>query len=399
MVHLYGVMHGGCVTSISGSREFEVLPTQGLVSDLLNRFPIGTRIGIEDLSKQDWADVVWHLSNLPFNPPEPRFIDDEPQDSPRYKLSGHDYWGTLEELCSGLGFEVVFLEDKAAWFKYNELIVKRAENAAVRKNLLVREDGENKEHYDRKRISFNLEKHKEDILIKKIHEIERDDKLIENIKSSEVDVALVGLGHSDYWIANSQKVQEGIGLEFESYSTEVFTKEDKFFAKQIFVNNANPDLRRVFNRNSLERSIRLLETGRFSDRKPDLVGTWDISNPSQGYFEMFMDRANGKLVSGMVFDCLGDARFEGELYKREIRFVKKYLPDSCSEEASPSEIVYKGIVRNQEIIGWFVIGGCGERFYATSNHVDNFLGLAMDGYSSARRYTRGLESLSKRLFK
>lgn len=398
MVHLYGMVHGGCVTSILGSRDFEVFPTQELMFDLLNKFQIGTRIGIEDLSKQDWADVAWHLSNLPFSPPEPRFKDDEPQARPYYKLSDHDYWGTLEELCSGLGFEVVFLEDKATWFKYNRSIVKRAENAAVRKNLLVQEEGESKDHYDRKRISFNLEKYKEDILIRKIHEIERDDKVLEKIKSSGVEAALVGIGHSDYWIANSQKVRSCVGLEFESYSTEVPTKDGKSFTKQTFVNNAKPDLKTVFNRNSLERSIRLLETGGFSDRKPDLVGTWDISNPSQGYFEMFVNR-NGKNVSGVIVDCLGDSDFEGEIRNGEVRFVKRYKQGSCSEEASSTEVVYKGIVRNQEIIGWFVMGGCGERFYATSNHVDDFVDLAMSGYSSANRYKRGLESLSKRLFK
>lgn len=399
MVYLYGVTHGGYwnnfLTGYSG--EMEISPTRELISDLA-RFPKGTRVGFECTGKQDWNEVNLHLLTLPFNPPESRFGEREFSLRPYYGKNITVYWDKLEKVCSDLGLGVVFLEDKEVWFKYNEAMVKTAENEARRGNLLVVEQRESDEHYDRKRIGFNLERYKEDVSARKIHEIERDNQLLRAIKSSEIDVVFVGIGHSDYWMANPQIIQSNFGLSFEGYSTEVpKMKTQRWEGLTFFVKDAKPNLRNAFVRQGLERTIRLLETGRLSDRKPNLIGTWDINNPLKGYFEMYVN-GNGKAIHGEIVDCLGDADFEGEINNREMRFVKKYRQDRCSDVASLKRIVYKGIIRNGNLIGYFVTDGFGQPFYATPKQVKDFIDLGMSWSSSAKKYKTGIKSLGEKLF-
>ena len=173
MVHLYGVTHEGqWITFFQGyAGRMIISPTEKLISDL-SKFPRGTKVGLECMCKQDWEEVEAHLFKLPFNPPEPRFDDQEYASRPYYEKEHNDYWVQLGRVCSNLGFEVIFLENKNVWFEYNKTMVRFAENEAKRRNLLVVEKGESDEHYDRKRIGFNVERYKEMIFVRKIHEIE-----------------------------------------------------------------------------------------------------------------------------------------------------------------------------------------------------------------------------------
>ncbi len=400
MVYLYGVTHGGKLIDplTEYSKEMKISPSKELLADL-RRFPAGTKVGIESLSKKDLEEINSHLSSLPFNPPEPRFEDQEFALRPFYETNTETYWDKLREVCSDLGFCVEFLEDKNIWFRYNEAIVKTTEDKARRGNLLVLEKGESKENYKRKRIGFNVEKHKEDISARKIHEIERDSQLLKAIKSLGVNIALVGVSHSEYWIANPKIMQSDFGIKFDSYSTEFIPKRIHSWEENITIFNkyAKPDSRRAFDRNSLEREIRLIETGKLSDAKPTYVGTWNIDNPLEGYFEMFVDK-EGKTMSGKIVDCNGDAEIKGKMDNKNIKFIKKYKPDSCSKKAYAGEIPYKGIIRNGNIMGYFTIDGFGEPFYATPGQVNDFSDLGMSWISFARRYKKGMKSLRERLF-
>ncbi len=399
MVYLYGVTHGGRWTDFftGHAEEMDISPTRELIADL-SKFPRGTKVGFEFMSKQDWGDVQSHLLALPFHPPDPRFEDLEFASRPCYRVGKDNYWAKLEMVCSSLGFDVVFLDDKSLWLEYNKAIIKATKNEARRSNLFVREKGETNKHYNLKRISFNEEKYREEISARKIHEIDRDNQLLDAIRTLSIDVAFVGYGHSEYWMVHRQDIKSNFRLDFEGYSAEIPKVDAQLWeGSTFFVKDAQPNLRVAFIRTGLERSIRLLGTGRLSDRKPDFIGTWDISNPSRGYFEMFVTR-NGKAIHGEIVDCLGDGDFEGEVKNREMRFVKKYRQDRCSEGASLKEIAYKGIVRNGQIIGYFVIRGYGELFYATQQPADDLVDLGMSWNLSAKRYKKGIASLSRRLF-
>ena len=399
MVYLYGVTHGAYWKDFFGGTrgEIEILPTKGLISDL-EKFPKGTKIGLESLSKKDLDEVKWHLHDLPFNPPKPRFKDQECASKPYYTNNVMAYWNFLEEECSNLGFDILFLEDKNIWFEYNQVMIKIAENKARMMNRLVLEKGESYEHYDRKRIGLIIEEHKENTLARKIHEIERGNHLLREIKSSGASIAVVGKAHADYWMANSSAMQSNFGVFFESYSTEVPRTEDSWRGLTVFNKDAKPDFRNAFIRESLEREIKLLDSGRFFDREPRYIGTWDVHDPIRGYFEMFVNgnkQVFGK-VNGEIIDSLGDADFEGEISNKEIRFIKRYRQNKSSQDAILNEIVYKGIIRNGNVIGYFSIEGFKKPFYATSKKPKDFIDLGMSWVSSEKRYKKEIKSLIER---
>ena len=399
MVHLFGVTHGGHWIDFLGGHAGEVRmqPTNEFITEL-SLFPKGTRIGLEWMSDSDWEEVRSNINSLPFNPPEPRFSDQEPASRPRYESGSKNYWGELKKISNALGLETVFLEDKQIWFKYNEAMMRLAEGEARRRNLLVVERGESPKHYDRKRIGFNEERYREDIASRRIHEIERDNQLLKAIQSSKVDVVIAGCGHTDYWMVNSSVIQKNLGVEFQSYSAETPAgrlQPGNTLTK--FEKNIRPNLGRAFTRTSLERAIRLSENGRLSDKNPNFVGTWDIHNPLGGYFEMFVNK-EGSSIHGEIIDCLGDAEFRGQLVDDELRFVKVYAPDKCSEGASLDEISYKGIMRGRSVLGYFIISGFGSPFYATSRPIKATIDLGMSWGSSAKRYSKDIKLLGERLF-
>lgn len=396
MVYLYGVVHGGEWKEFFGrSGEMRIYPSRELFEDL-KKFPRGTKVGIENLSAQDWKEVRSHLATLPFNPPAPIVYEEDrwPAERPVYSLSGEAYWKELIDMCSALGFETVFLEKKDAWLKYNEAIIKHVENEENRHNLLFFEKGESDEHYDRKRIGFNSNRHKEKILIRKIHEIERENQILDKIKSCGANLAFVGLGHSNEWIANLQK-GVNIGIKIDGYSTEIPQEEGGFYSRpMIFTKEGKLDFRLNFERNNLERQITLIENGRLDERKPDFVGTWDVHVPAKGYFEMFMNR-DGENIEGEIVDCLGCADFKGELSNGRIEFVKRYRPLLGKER---EDIPYKGIVRDQNAMGYFIMGKFATPFCMTSQFNGDFVDLGVSWSLLTRRYKKGITSLGKRLF-
>jgi hypothetical protein len=388
MFYLYGILHGGTINSLAGYRgNIKIAPSLDFIEDLL-RIPKGTKVGLESMKESDWDEVKFHLITLPFNPPK----SCEEDLRPYYTQSHPTYWDILAKVCLDFDLEVVFLEDKKIWFGYNKMIVKNQENELRRKNKLFHKNGESEEHYDRKRIGFNTEKFKEDIYARKMHEIDRDNSLLKRIKSEGVDVAVVGVGHSDYWMANHQAINQAFGVTFDGYSTELLRKKH-FPGEEFnhFEKNAKPDLRCVFVRTSLERTLRLLENGSLGDGKPDFIGTWDIHTPLEGYFEMFMDRS-GKNIHGKIIDCLGDADFEGEINKRGIQFVKTYNQDRCVEGVV-NKILYKGIIRDDNVIGLFLADGFGNPFFATTKPTKDSIDLGLSWNSSAKRYKTGIKSL------
>lgn len=399
MVYLYGIVHGGGITDLlfGHTRNIRVRPTQELIADLA-KLPKGTKIGIENLSGADWKKVYDHLRHLPFNPPEPRFIEDSIDEKPFYDEDSASYWRVLEEECRRLGLNVVYIEDKEIWFRHNESIIKLAENNAKRRNLLVKERRESEEDYDKKRISLNHERHQDVTLTRKIHEIDRDNSLLKKIRDCGLSVVIVGLGHSEYWAANRETINAGFGVSFDRYSSEIPASDYSHWRGEVvFVKNAQPDLKEAFGRQSLERAVRLLEVGRITPRNPDFVGTWDVDNPCEGYFEMFTDKENGSF-KGEIIDCLGDADFEGEKTETEIRFTKKYRKNRCSV-SQDQEILYRGVMRGKIILGFYGIRGHGgNAIYMTSEQPASPVDLGISWVTAVKKYKPQIRSLGKRFF-
>ena len=137
---------------------------------------------------------------------------------------------------------------------------------------------------------------------------------------------------------------------------------------------------------------------RLTDRTPSYVGTWDINNPCGGYFEMFIDANNG-VFKGEIIDCIGDADIEGTRTGNELKFVKRYREGQCTPGAVRSDVTYKGIIRGDEIIGFFAVGGYGERMYMRQTHVQSPLELGMIQLAAEKKYLSEIKELGKRFFK
>jgi hypothetical protein len=76
----------------------------------------------------------------------------------------------------------------------------------------------------------------------------------------------------------------------------------------------------------------------FSDKTPDWVGTWNVYNPSYGYFELFIDKQEDGITKGRIEDCFGTATFSGKITPHYVDFVKRYV--HCTEGSYKSDITY-----------------------------------------------------------
>ncbi len=344
MVRLYGVIHLIQVVETNflsvRKRLVPVDPSVEILQDIDN-LPKGSKIGIETLNKKDQEEVEEHMWEL----------------SRREDLTGFElypseqdhYWDVLTTHCEDLDHEVVFLENKELMLKLN---LASLEEIKANNEEIFRERRETDEEYHIKLCRHNERGYNANLLCRKIQEIERDNALLTAIKSANIDVAIVGLGHSDFWTANKKDIQEKYGLNFEYYGVQEPEGDRSIFTR--FTNNAKPNLKRVYDRTILERSIRLMDQGSITKKDPDYVGIWDLLCPSKGFFEMFVQREenNGK-IQGTIEDCLGSAKFSGSLVDGKIGFTKRYSKKLSSEDAIKTNINYKGKQIGEGFCGYF----------------------------------------------
>lgn len=86
------------------------------------------------------------------------------------------------------------------------------------------------------------------------------------------------------------------------------------------------------------------------EKNPDFIGNFNKDYPS-GIFEMFIEEKNGDDFKGTAEDCLGTATVKGTLSNTEISFIKHYIPEKSSVDASKCDIEYKGIFLEDEYDG------------------------------------------------
>ncbi|MBI2546918.1 MAG: hypothetical protein HYW23_00545 [Candidatus Aenigmarchaeota archaeon] len=304
--------------------------------------------GFEWFSRDQWQLIIDNLKELVSEIPYESYPQD-PSDGlapPNYSPIANRYWSRLIDFHRDTGHKPVFLEDMDTWFRFNQATVEAFKQELRRSKLLVYDWGESDMTYHRKLVKLNEAIHKADIRARKVHEIDRDYKLLEAIARTGVDVAVVGGCHSAYWISNQDAIRRKYGISFDSYSADV---PDYHRRNATFTINPS-DSESVLDRILLERAVALVETGRLvPDKKPTYVGIWDIPMPSTGYFEMFVDGRSGDKISGIIVDTVGDAVFEGTATPDEIVFTKRYTP--ANRNAVEGDIVYRGIKMGGDFVG------------------------------------------------
>lgn len=336
MVKLYCITHGYTEVGIfGGSQTYPVKPSDGMQRSLIS-LSDKTKVGVEALSTEYKREIEHDLIR--------RFQTAKlPGDIPYYPDC--EYWLSIIELCSGLGHEIVFLEDKETLFKYNEAVIK-LQKQKLRKTRLSRNKREDSLDFFRRELEVIKAIYREMVNARQIHEVERDDKLLDATRN--LDVAIVGKGHSDYWVLNRDK----LNIDIDGYTTDVPIKRDGNNVHMKFTQDATPDPRQAYDRESIARSIRLLEKGRVTTRDdPQYVGIWSTLNPFEGYFEMFVEESSGNKVSGTIEDCIGSATFEGIRTNKEFNFVKRY--SNSTTQALQGDIYYIARKVGEGFSGYF----------------------------------------------
>jgi len=323
MVHLIGVHHGMESDNIlTGRTESQVFPSDGLKA-YLSQFPRGTRVGLETFSDYDWKEVKADLREQCQGKRD--ILLDETSGrhyTVEYSEIHKRYWEILAQACGGLGLEPVPFENNEVAFRWNKATLNAAVlDALIHRRVLFKKDGENDEAYHRKLCKCNNARYRAELNIREIHEIERDNKMLENITNAGVQVVITGQGHSNFWWRNREDIAKRFGVPFESYCTDLITPTPWGVYRMIFTNNADCDSGFVFQKEALLRSLRVVETGRVvEDKDPSYVGVWDWVEPMKSYFEVFPGSEN----SGVIQDCLGTANFGGVIDGNGADFVKRY---------------------------------------------------------------------------
>jgi len=322
MVKLYGVVFGAELKVLDISLAHTDLGASEDLFSQIFKLPKGSNIGLGWLDNEQWMELSSHAEEL---------CDKAGLEHISY--SGSQLWDEISGFAKENGHKITFLEDSETWRRYNKALVDR---------LKFRN-----KHYDKfSLIARNETDHELQLRTKRLYELERDERMLENIAASDVDIVIVGTGHSDPWYTNRESIKED-GIDFESYSTQIPSAAHPCGE---FVENAEPEDRLVFDPQLLRRMINLSQGGRLTEEVPDYVGTWDLVTPSHGYFEIFVQDIKGDTIYGTIKDLLGDAQFVGKVDDESFDFSKKYIR-SGSESVMESSIVYEAKRLGDEFIG------------------------------------------------
>ncbi|MBU0760700.1 MAG: hypothetical protein KJ600_00815 [Nanoarchaeota archaeon] len=378
MVHLVGVHHGMHVQSLGfRTSNHPTTSSRGFQLTLL-RLPKGTRVGIEALQPEDWEEVKEDLEEIAWDNYEALSGEAGIDYRPSYSDEPNQYWEDLASMCQRISLKPVFLEDKATWLRYNRAVIRAQLLAArIHKRILFHPKGESESDYHRKLCRCNEAQHKAELRARKIHEIDRDNKLLEAMAREGVPIAAVGLGHSDFWFGDQEGTLERKGIKLDAYSTDLMTHEQEGHPEMTFTQNAtcNPEL--TFEREGLERALRLMDTGRIvHGRTPDYVGVWDWVFPSKGYFEVFVGETDGDNVSGQIHDCLGVASFSGRITPQEADFTKRYSALALPQ-AAIGDVRFTAKRVGDDFYGRFRLDGGCSFFYMTKSPQEKPLDLAV----------------------
>jgi hypothetical protein len=260
-MHIIGAMHG------KTHGKFKQVPPSEKLINIIETMPSGTKIGIEIPPMTEFYK---------------KFLDDA--QSKNFAFEGGEYFKVILATAKKSGHEVVYLE--------NEDLLAAQVNATIR--------------YDKKRYV-------EDFMeVQKIFLCDRHKYIEEILKKTTPELAVVGFGHANSWVFD----RTFIGAKYGADVTAHYMFESLFDSNPIF----SPELYTLSN--CQKKLVNFFYTGKFSDKTPDFVGTWDIANPVYGRFEVFL----GNDTQGAIEDLLGTATFQGIINNEHATFLKEYLP-------------------------------------------------------------------------
>jgi hypothetical protein len=313
---LYGVVHGKSLNiSDVPIARFETKPSKELVEELLS-LPQNTSVGIEYAPEIKKAFV----------------LDGVPVDT-----SGSEYWRDIVKICEQQKLKTVYLDDFSTYEKYaskylekerlDKMNMEKYIKSLEKDPLLTTEEyEENSEVRKLIRKAYKAGVEAEHILV-----IEREQKMFDKIAEYQPKVVILGKGHADYIMLKPE--------EFTSRKIPL----GEYKVENNGVSRFNLESDGLLDRELLIRKYRAITEGRImSGGTPDYIGSWDLTIPARGLFEIYLDPRNSGMT-GVIEDTLGSATFVGVITEVKALFGKNYKPEMSSQKAVQESLSYEGM--------------------------------------------------------
>jgi len=143
MIRLFGAIHGGyAIDLLFRRREIKLEPTIGL-EEQLKQIPAGSKVGIENLSPEDWSEVKDNLRTLCWD----NGLNIEYQ-------SSNVYWNRIAQICRSCDYDILWLEDKENWFSYNKAFIEVGKIKEKHEELYL-EEGDSDRDFHKKLVTLN----------------------------------------------------------------------------------------------------------------------------------------------------------------------------------------------------------------------------------------------------
>lgn len=320
----YGVVHGASLENSWGHcRELFISPSDGLYKEL------------ESLQRGSVVGIEYH----------PRLEEEFDVGFTTYHTSKATayYWNQIEKFCDGKGLEIVYLEDIKTYQKYID------EQVAI-------DDIERKNKFSGEYGGIPRYEYRHEVLRDYIHQVEREEKLFENISKMNPTVVILGRAHAEALIRKKDFLCGDLGIQIRNYKFEMPRKPDwrglnEIISSDLFDYKGESVV--SLDAELIKRRYLAVTTGEIiSGGNPDYIGYWDIGVPERGLFEVYINSRNENSFSGIIEDVFGRAEMEdGTIDGRSLSFKKLYLKKESSSEAIQEEITYQG-----ELIGDLFIG-------------------------------------------
>jgi len=370
MVGLCGVVSPSVdKDELGGIKIVNSNPSRLVHSDIFQKFRVGARIGIPDLSEDEWYKVSgeWYEK-----------LEGCEQQTIHYHEFLRAHWSSLRGMLLARGLVPVPLERAEDYDRHTQLQA----DLFIYFNGDIYPFGDSFSAYlpsplKEEDLVYQLNVAKSFYDMRKIEVIDRAETLLQRIGELGVDVAIVGRDLSNYWMANPNLARQK-GIVFDKYFGESLRGKEIEFLDSLPVDSF------ISNRRSkLERTLTLLRGERLTERNPHLVGSWSV-DPLKGYFGMFFNGDSGQVrrilsgeqspnISGTIEDCLGSAVFEGRIIDGRFLFSKSYNSGFFGGGGGPIRdyIHHSGSVKISpglfESSGSFRSAHKGGRFFITSD--------------------------------
>jgi hypothetical protein len=323
---MYGVVHGMDTRSLFGFESQQRLQINPQLVMELAGLPRGAKVGIE-----------FH----------PGII--EPFQTTKGNIASYAntsttwYWEDIQTLCHARNLPVVFLDSPELTRQAHNTF---EEAAVIEEELIYIYDSV--KYWAQRRKLFTTE-----VKAHMINIVSRERHILERIRQEQPNVVILGGTHGDVFDAQNM-IQRYTGMNVNQYRREIHLDNAEFAHFVPFGTEAAS-----LERRQLVRQYRAVSQARIedSDHVPSHIGVFARGSswtPEEGLFEIYPDESGR--FSGTISDLNGNARFQGEITRTEVSFMKEYETNDCLPNTTENTITYQGVASGQSFKGLWNAG-------------------------------------------